>query len=110
MTRSPLILIIVVSLVTGFGAGYWFHRTPGTSAPSVLIQPTEDEATAAVRRHKVGFMTFPEATLILGDCAPATLTAGVNCMTQMVLQKGSSPQNRSVGFARVNGQWEVSLW
>ncbi len=55
-------------------------------------------------------MTFPEATVVLGDCAPASMTAGVTCMAHMVLEKGSAPQNRSVSFARVEGQWEVSMW
>jgi len=30
-------------------------------------------------------------------------------MTTVVLRPGSSPQNRMIGFARVNGQWEVSV-
>lgn len=110
MTKVTLAAIVAVSLAVGFGAGYSLHSVPAASASSGLVQPSEAEATAAVRRHKVGFMTFPEATVTLGDCAPGTMTAGVTCMTQVVLAKGSAPQNRSVSFAHVNGEWEVALW
>ncbi len=77
-----------------------------TSAP--ITQPTEEEATAAVRRHKVGFDAYTDATLKLGECSASGL--GVSCMAQVILRPGSAQQNRTIGFARVGNQWEVSLW
>ena len=110
MNRTSLVFAVVIAFCVGFGSGYWFHQNQATSAFPNFVTPSAAEATAAVRRLKVGVMTFTEATVVLGDCAPATMTAGVTCMTQVVLDKGSPPQNHPISFARVNGQWEVSLW
>jgi hypothetical protein len=79
-----------------------------------VAQPTEEEATAAVRRHRLFTGTSLErATLKLGDCSPGGVGPGVTCMTQLVMdpaKSGAAPQNRPIGFARVNGQWEVAVW
>ena len=83
---------------------------PAATESAEQARPTNEEATGAVRRHKVGFVTFTEATAVLGDCSPSKLTPGVACLTQVVLQHGSAPQTRTVSFARLNGQWEVALW
>jgi hypothetical protein len=109
-------LIVVIALAIGFVAGFVMRPMMTSASGSPLApmvssqQPTEAEATAAVRRHKSGFFTFKAATLKLGECSPSGITVGVSCMTQVVLSPGSAPQNRAIGFARVNGQWEVSLW
>jgi hypothetical protein len=34
-------------------------------------------------------------------------------MTQLIMdttKPNATPQNRPIGFARVNGQWEVAVW
>ncbi|RRY11315.1 hypothetical protein EGJ58_06515 [Brucella anthropi] len=62
------------------------------------------------RRHEG---TRDRATLNLGDCSPGGVGPGVTCMTQLVMdptKAGAAPQNRPIGFARVNGQWEVAVW
>lgn len=45
--------------------------------------------------------------------APGGVGPGVTCMTQLTMdttRANATPQNRPVGFARVNGQWEVAVW
>ena len=112
----------VAALLIGFGAGFAVHPTRPSNCPAIaatpvaqstMMQPTVAQATAAVRRHRVGFATYPDATLTLGECAPGTIAPGVSCMTRIILDpgaKGATPQDRAIGFARVAGQWEVSLW
>ena len=117
MSKSVVIGIAIVALLVGFGAGFILRPSSSAgSSPAVVAgfaQPTEMEATAAVRRHRVGISTFPDATLTLGDCSPGTIAAGVSCMTKITLhptRTGASVQTRSIGFARVDGLWEVSAW
>lgn len=125
MKRSLVALIAAVSLLIGFGAGIALQpaligqqadseSTGGAPQPSLRSdQPTEAEATEAVRRHRVGFTSYPEATLTLGDCSPGGLAPGVTCAARVVLnpdRAGATAQTRSIGFARIEGQWEVSLW
>ncbi|TIV45288.1 MAG: hypothetical protein E5V86_34190, partial [Mesorhizobium sp.] len=79
-----------------------------------VAQPSEEEATAAVRRYRrFTGKSLERATLKLGDCSPGGVGPGVTCMTQLVMdptKAGAVPQNRPIGFARVNGQWEVAVW
>lgn len=120
--KQTQVIIVIVALVIGFAGGFVLRPiiAPGTPAPiasapdpstpaSDAAQPSEAEATAAVRRHRMGFNSLSEATLTLGECGPGTIGPGVTCMTTLVMRPGSSPQNRMIGFARVNGQWEVSV-
>lgn len=125
MKPSLVALIAAVSLLIGFGAGIALqpvlkgqrggHEETG-SAPQPSLrsdQPTQAEATEAVRRHRVGFTSYPEATLTLGDCSTGGLAPGVTCAERVVLnpdRPNASAQNRSIGFARIDGRWEVSLW
>lgn len=125
MKRSLVALITAVSLLIGFGAGIALQpaligqraaqeETGGAPQPSLRPdQPTEAEATEAVRRHRVGVTSYREATVTLGDCSPAGLAPGVTCAARVVLnpdRPNASAQTRSIGFARIDGQWEVSLW
>src|SRR3546814_11870804 len=58
----------------------------GASAAAVagVAQPTEEEAIAAVRRHRLFSGTsLANATLKLGDCSPGGVGPGVTCMTQL---------------------------
>lgn len=116
MKKWPIIIIALIVVVT---AGLLLRpmvapsdKSPAViNAPSIAVsQPTEAEATAAVRRYKVGFNTYTDAALKLGDCSPSSMGPGVSCMAQVTLRPGSQPQGRTIGFARVGGQWEVSLW
>src|SRR3954466_12210198 len=117
MKPAIVLAVAVAALLVGFGAGFTLRPTRPSECPAVasalVEQPTEAEATAAVRRHHVGFATYPKATLTLGECAPGTMTPGVRCMTRIILDPGvtgTMPQDRAIGFARIAGQWEVSLW
>lgn len=120
MKQSQVIIIVIVALVIGFAGGFAVRPVLAPTAPSSAVaapsapppsaaQPSEEEATAAVRRFRAGFQTYTQATLTLGECAGAGAEPGVTCMTLVTLRPGSSPQNRTIGFARVNGQWEVSV-
>jgi len=110
------LLIAMAALIIIAAAGFLLRpmisssgKPPVVGATSTpVIQPTEEEATAAVRRHKVGFDAYTDATLKLGECSASG--PGVSCMAQVVLRPGSAQQNRTIGFARVGDQWEVSLW
>lgn len=125
MKRSLVALIAAISSLIGFGAGLALQpvligqsaEQEGTGGASQLSprsdQPTEAEATEAVRRHRVGFKSYPDATLTLGDCSTGGLAPGVTCAARVVLnpdRPNASAQTRSIGFARIEGQWEVSLW
>ncbi|MGK6313653.1 hypothetical protein [Neorhizobium sp. DT-125] len=90
---------------------------PVAASPAVaagVAQPSEDEASAAVRRHRLFTGTsLANATLKLGDCSPGGVGPDLTCMTQIVLDStkpNAAPQNRPIGFARVDGQWEVAVW
>lgn len=119
MKGSAIGIIAAACLAVGFGAGFVLRPVilPVTASPAVaagVAQPSEEEATAAVRRHRLFTGTsLANATLKLGDCSPGGVGPGVTCMTQIVLdptRPNASPQNRPIGFARVNGQWEVAVW
>ena len=119
MKGSAIGIIAAGCLAVGFGAGFVLRPviSPVTASPAVaggVAQPSEEEATAAVRRHRLFTGTsLANATLKLGDCSPGGVGPGVTCMTQIVLdptKPNASPQNRPIGFARVNGQWEVAVW
>jgi hypothetical protein len=123
MKGSMVGAIGATCLVIGFGAGYATRPllAPETASTSTVAavavtgaQPTEEEATAAVRRHRRFTGTSLEnATLKLGDCSPGGIGPGVTCMTQIVMdptKANAAPQNRPIGFARVDGQWEVAVW
>ena len=119
MKGSVIGMVAGGCLVVGFGAGLVLRPViapSGASAAAVagVAQPTEEEAIAAVRRHRLFTGTsLANATLKLGDCSPGGVGPGVTCMTQLVMdptKANSTPQNRPVGFARVGGQWEVAVW
>ncbi len=119
MKRSVIGMVAGGCLVVGFGAGFALRPViapSGASATAVagVAQPTEEEAVAAVRRHRLFTGTsLANATLKLGDCSPGGVGPGVTCMTQIVLdptKPNAAPQNRPIGFARVEGQWEVAVW
>lgn len=111
--------IVIVALIIVVAVGFLLRpmiapsdKPPVvTTAPGMAVsQPTEAEATTAVRRYKVGFNTYTDAALKLGDCSPSGMGPGVSCVAQVTLRPDSQPQSRTIGFARVGGQWEVSLW
>lgn len=124
MKGSAIGIIVAGCLAVGFGAGFILRpvispvaASPVAASPAVaagVAQPSEDEATAAVRRYRRFTGTSLErATLKLGDCSPGGVGPGLTCMTQLVMdptKPGAAPQNRPIGFARVNGQWEVAVW
>lgn len=113
------VLIVIVALIIVIVGGFLLRPIISSSskppivteAPAaIMLQPSEQEATAAVRRYKVGFNTYTDATLKLGECSPTSAAPEMSCMAQVTLRPGSQPQNRTIGFAQVGGQWEVSLW
>lgn len=110
MKRNTLVTIIAALLSAGLLSECSSDAGKSATEATELTRPTNEEASAAIQRHKVGFVTFNEATAVLGDCSPSTLTPGVACLTKVVLQRGSAPQTRTVSFARSNGRWEVALW
>ena len=119
MKGSMIGMVAGGCLVVGFGAGFALRPViarGGASAAAVagVAQPTEEEAIAAVRRHRLFTGTsLANATLKLGDCSPGGVGPGVTCMTQLVIdpsKAGATPQNRPIGFARVSDQWEVAVW
>src|SRR3546814_13028860 len=92
-------------LVVGFGVGFALRPViapAGASAAAVagVAQPTEEEAIAAVRRHRLFSGTsLANATLKLGDCSPGGVGPGVTCMTQLTMdatKANATPQNRPV--------------
>lgn len=119
MKSSAIGIMGAVCLAVGFGAGFALRPViaPVAASPAVaagIPQPTEEEATAAVRRHRLFTGTsLANATLKLGDCSPGGVGPGVTCMTQIVMDStkpNAASRNRPIGFARVNGQWEVAVW
>lgn len=118
MKGSAIGIIAAGCLTVGFGTGFVLRPViaPVSASPAVaagVAQPTEDEATAAVRRHRLFTGPLTNATLKLGDCSPGGIGPGVTCMTQIVMDStkpNATPQNRPIGFARVSGQWEVAVW
>jgi hypothetical protein len=118
MKGSAIGIIAAGCLAVGFGTGFVLRPViaPVSASPAVaagVAQPSEDEATAAVRRHRLFTGPLTNATLKLGDCSPGGIGPGVTCMTQIVMDStkpNATPQNRPIGFARVNGQWEVAVW
>ena len=119
MKGSAIGILGAACLAVGFVADFVLRPVIAPVAASAAVvagvaQPSEDEATAAVRRHRLFSGTsLANATLKLGDCSPGGVGPGVTCMTQIVLdptKPNASPQNRPIGFARVNGKWEVAVW
>ncbi|MEO9337087.1 hypothetical protein ABFT80_06585 [Mesorhizobium sp. SB112] len=119
MNGSAVGIIAAGCLVVGFGSGFVLRPvispvSASAAAVAGVAQPTEAEATAAVRRHRLFTGTsLANATLKLGDCSPGGVGPGVTCMTQLVMdttKPNATPQNRPIGFARVNDQWEVAVW
>lgn len=119
MKSSAIGIVGAVCLAVGFGAGFVLRPviSPVAASPAAaagVAQPSEEEATAAVRRHRLFTGTvLSNATLKLGDCSPGGVGPGVTCMTQLVMDStkpNAAAQNRPIGFARVNGQWEVAVW
>jgi len=119
MKGSAIGVMAAGCLAVGFGAGFALRPviSPIAVSPAVaggVAQPSEEEATAVVRRHRLFTGTSLErATLKLGDCSPGGIGPGVTCMTQLVMdpaKSGAVPQNRPIGFARVDGRWEVAVW
>lgn len=119
MKGSAIAIVGAGCLIVGFGAGFVLRPViaPVSALPAAaagIAQPTEEEATAAVRRHRLFIGTsLANATLKLGDCSPGGISPGVTCMTQLVMdptKPNATPQNRPIGFARVDGQWEVAVW
>lgn len=119
MKGSVVGIIGAACLVVGFGAGFALRPVISPVAVSLtaaagVAQPTEEEATAAVRRHRLFTGTsLANTTLKLGDCSPGGVGPGVTCMTQLVMdpsRPNATPQNRPIGFARVDGRWEVAVW
>lgn len=119
MKGSAISMFGAACLAVGFGAGFVLRPVISPIAASAtgaagFTQPSEEQATAAVRRHRLfAGPSLANATLKLGDCSPGGVGPGVTCMTQVVLDStrpNAVPQNRPVGFARVDGQWEVAVW
>ena len=120
MKGSVIGMVAAGCLVVGFGAGFVLRPViaPGGGASAVAVagvaQPTEEEAIAAVRRHRLFTGTsLANVTLKLGDCSPGGVGPCVTCMSQLRMDttRGNArPVNRPVGFARVNGQWDVAVW
>jgi hypothetical protein len=106
-------------LVIGFGAGLVLGPviSPVAASPAAVAgvaQPTEEEAAAAARRHRLFTgISLANETLKLGDCSPGGVGPGITCMTQLAMdatKPNATPQSRSIGFARVDSQWEVAGW
>lgn len=118
MKASAVVLIALVALVVGFTGGVVLRpvlvAAKSSAAGAGVAQPSEQEATDAVRRHRLFTGTsLANATLKLGDCSPGGVGPGVTCMTQLTMdatRPNAVTQNRPIGFARVNGQWEVAVW
>lgn len=91
MKGSAIGILGAACLAVGFGAGFVLRPviSPVAAAPASVAgvaQPSEDEATAAVRRYRLFTGTsLANATLKLGDCSPGGVGPGVTCMTQTVL-------------------------
>src|SRR3546814_1580931 len=72
-----------------------------TLFPYTTLFRSEEEAIAAVRRHRLFSGTsLANATLKLGDCSPGGVGPGVTCMTQLTMdatKANATPQNRPVG-------------
>jgi len=108
--------IVVVALAAGLGGGHDLWPRINASAPPPMAgeepQPTDAEATAAVRRHKDFFGTYANAEVKLGDCSANHDGPGTVWMTALTMdatKPKAQPVKRPMGFARLNGQWEVSI-
>ena len=90
MKGSAIGVMAAGCLAVGFGAGFALRPviSPIAVSPAVaggVAQPSEEEATAVVRRHRLFTGTSLErATLKLGDCSPGGIGPGVTCMTQLL--------------------------
>lgn len=119
MKASVIGAVGAVCLVVGFGAGFVLRPvlTPASASAAAaagVAQPPEAEVTDAARRHRLFTGTsLANASLKLGDCSPGGVGPGVTCMTQITMdttKANATPQNRPIGFARVDGRWEVAVW
>lgn len=75
MKGSAIGIIAAGCLAVGFGTGFVLRPViaPVSASPAVaagVALPTEGEATAAVRRHRLFTGPLTNATLKLGDCSP----------------------------------------
>jgi hypothetical protein len=83
MKGSAIGIIAAGCLAVGFGTGFILRPViaPVSGPPAAaagVAQPTEDEATAAVRRHRLFTGPLTNATLKLGDCSPGGVGPGVH--------------------------------
>src|SRR3546814_7521129 len=91
MKGSMIGMVAGGCLVVGFGVGFALRPViapAGASAAAVagVAQPTEEEAIAAVRRHRLFSGTsLANATLQLDDCSPGGVGPGVTCLTQLTM-------------------------
>jgi hypothetical protein len=103
MTGRAIGIIAGMALVIGFGAGLVLRPVilPTAASPAAaagVAQPTEEEATAAVRRHRLFAGTaLANETLKLGDCSPGGIGPGVTCMTQLAMDatKPNAPRRKT---------------
>src|SRR3546814_9095758 len=91
MKGSMIGMVAGGCLVVGFGVGFALRPViapAGASAAAVagVAQPTEEEAIAAVRRHRLFSGTsLANATLKLGDFSPGAVGPGVKYVTQVTM-------------------------
>src|SRR3546814_13063155 len=106
MKGSMIGMVAGGCLVVGFGVGFALRPViapAGASAAAVagVAQPTEEEAIAAVRRHRLFSGTsLANATLKLGDCSPGGVGPGVTCMTQLTMDATQATDRESVGVGK----------
>src|SRR3546814_19963270 len=118
MKASGVGVVAAGCLVVGFGAGFALRPViapSGASAAAVagVAQPTEEEAIAAVRRHRLFTGTsLANATLKLGDCSPGSVGPGVTCMTPLPMdttRANATTQNRPARLAPVHDTRELAV-
>src|SRR3546814_20298612 len=91
MKGSMIGMVAGGCLVVGFGVGFALRPViapAGASAAAVagVAQPTEEEAIAAVRRHRLFSGTsLANATLKLGHCSQGGVGPGVPGMTPITM-------------------------
>src|SRR3546814_16178794 len=106
MKGSMIGMVAGGCLVVGFGVGFALRPViapAGALAAAVagVAQPTEEEAIAAVRRHRLfSGPSLVNATLKLVDCSPGGVGAGPPCMPHLTMD---SPQAQATTPARKDG-------
>ena len=114
---QPAAITILVGVVA-FGGGFVLRPIllpPDTATASVPVAvpaaamaiPTQAQALEAIKRRMT---LFPELAASLGDCTPGSAGPGVMCLMNIKNTARDIPNPRPVGFARVDGRWEVSVW